>query len=82
MAAAAPKLEKPNVVLVHGGFADGSGWHAIAGPVAEMQRLSGLPSRTLKRRFKAATGLTPIRFVQRIRVERAKRLLETTADSI
>jgi pimeloyl-ACP methyl ester carboxylesterase len=26
MAAATPKLEKPNVVLVHGGFADGSGW--------------------------------------------------------
>jgi transcriptional regulator GlxA family with amidase domain len=56
--------------------------HAIAGPVAGMQRLSGLPSRTFKRRFKAATGLTPIRYVQHIRVERAKRLLETTAESI
>src|SRR5215210_8128058 len=29
MAAAAPKLEKPNVVLVHGGFADGSGWEGV-----------------------------------------------------
>jgi pimeloyl-ACP methyl ester carboxylesterase len=29
MAAAAPKLEKANVVLVHGGFADGSGWEGV-----------------------------------------------------
>ena len=29
MAAAAPRLEKPNVVLVHGGFADGSGWEGV-----------------------------------------------------
>ena len=29
MAAATPKLEKPNVVLVHGGFADGSGWEGV-----------------------------------------------------
>ena len=29
MAAAAPKLERPNVVLVHGGFADGSGWEGV-----------------------------------------------------
>jgi transcriptional regulator GlxA family with amidase domain len=56
--------------------------HAVAGPVAEMQKLSGLASRTFKRRFKAATGLTPIRYVQHIRIERAKRLLETTGESI
>jgi transcriptional regulator GlxA family with amidase domain len=54
--------------------------YAVAGPVAEMQRLSGLAPRTFKRRFKAATCLTPIRYVQHIRVERAKRLLETTAE--
>ena len=29
MAAAAARLEKPNVVLVHGGFADGSGWKGV-----------------------------------------------------
>jgi pimeloyl-ACP methyl ester carboxylesterase len=29
MGTAAPKLEKPNVVLVHGGFADGSGWEGV-----------------------------------------------------
>jgi transcriptional regulator GlxA family with amidase domain len=56
--------------------------YAVAGPVAEMQRLSGLAPRTFKRRFKAATGLTPIQYVQHIRVERAKRQLETTAEPV
>jgi transcriptional regulator GlxA family with amidase domain len=36
----------------------------------------GVPQRTLKRRFKAATGSTPIEYVQNLRVEEAKRLLE------
>jgi pimeloyl-ACP methyl ester carboxylesterase len=31
MAAATPRLEKPNVVLVHGGFVDGSGWEGVYG---------------------------------------------------
>ncbi len=29
MAAPAPKLQKPNVVLVHGAFADASGWEGV-----------------------------------------------------
>lgn len=40
---------------------------------------SRLPERTLKRRFKAATGLALIDYVQNLRIEEAKRLLETTA---
>ena len=51
--------------------------YAIAAPVAEMVRRSRLSSRTFKRRFRAATGETTISYVQRIRVERAKRALET-----
>jgi transcriptional regulator GlxA family with amidase domain len=51
--------------------------YAVAAPVAEMVRGSGLSSRTFKRRFRAATGETTISYVQRIRVERAKRALET-----
>jgi transcriptional regulator GlxA family with amidase domain len=50
---------------------------AVAAPVAEMARRSGLPERTFKRRFREATGETTIAYVQRIRVERAKRALET-----
>lgn len=37
-----------------------------------------IPERTLKRRFKAATGITFIEYVQNLRIEEAKRLLETT----
>jgi transcriptional regulator GlxA family with amidase domain len=52
--------------------------YAVAAPVDEMVSWSGLAPRTFKRRFKAATGHTPIAYVQRIRVERAKRLLESS----
>ena len=52
--------------------------HAVAGPVEEMVERSGLAARTFKRRFKEATDYTPISYVQRIRVERAKRVLETS----
>ena len=55
---------------------------AVASPVEEMVKWSGLAPRTFKRRFTAATGHTPIAYVQRIRVERAKRMLETTGEPI
>jgi transcriptional regulator GlxA family with amidase domain len=38
---------------------------------------SGIPERSLKRRFKAATGSSLIGYVQNLRIEEAKRLLET-----
>lgn len=38
---------------------------------------AGIPERTLKRRFKAATGNTLIEYLQNLRIEEAKRLLET-----
>ena len=49
-------------------------------PVARMVALSGLSQRTFKRRFKAATGYAPIDYVQALRIEEAKQLLETTAE--
>jgi transcriptional regulator GlxA family with amidase domain len=48
-------------------------------PVARAVARSGLPERTLKRRFKAATGATLIGYAQNLRIEEAKRLLETGA---
>lgn len=36
-----------------------------------------LPERTLKRRFKAATGVSLLEYIQNLRIEEAKRLLET-----
>jgi len=40
--------------------------------------LAKLPERTLKRRFKSASGNSLIGYLQNLRVEEAKRLLETT----
>ncbi|MBX3607605.1 MAG: helix-turn-helix domain-containing protein [Piscinibacter sp.] len=51
---------------------------SVASPVEEMISRSRLAERTFKRRFAAATGLTPIAYVQRLRVEDAKRRLERT----
>jgi transcriptional regulator GlxA family with amidase domain len=47
----------------------------------DLERLADrlhVSSRTLGRRFKGATGETPLAFLQNARIERAKRLLETT----
>jgi transcriptional regulator GlxA family with amidase domain len=58
------------------------GHYAVATPVTELVERSGLPERTFKRRFTAATGLAPIAYVQRVRVEEAKRRLERTAEPV
>jgi transcriptional regulator GlxA family with amidase domain len=54
----------------------------VANPLEEMVRLTGLTERTFKRRFTAATGLSPIAYVQRLRIEDAKRRLERTEASV
>ena len=51
---------------------------SVANPVEEMVRRSKLAERTFKRRFLSATGLTPLAYVQRLRIEDAKRRLERT----
>jgi transcriptional regulator GlxA family with amidase domain len=55
---------------------------SVANPVEEMIKRTRLAERTFKRRFAAATGLTPIAYVQRLRIEDAKRRLERTDASI
>jgi transcriptional regulator GlxA family with amidase domain len=55
---------------------------AVASPVEEMIRQSRLAERTFKRRFARATGLTPLDYVQRLRIEEAKRLLERTETAV
>jgi transcriptional regulator GlxA family with amidase domain len=55
---------------------------SIAAPVEEMARRSGLAERSFKRRFQRATGLSPIAYVQHLRIEEAKRRLERTGVSI
>lgn len=55
---------------------------ALAHPVEAMIERSRLAERTFKRRFVSATGLTPIAYVQRLRIEDAKRRLERTEASV
>lgn len=55
---------------------------SVSNPVEEMIKRSKLAERTFKRRFASATGLTPIAYVQRLRVEDAKRRLERTDVSV
>jgi transcriptional regulator GlxA family with amidase domain len=51
---------------------------SVANPVEEMIKRSKLAERTFKRRFTTATGMAPIAYVQRLRIEDAKRRLERT----
>ncbi|MEB4805450.1 helix-turn-helix domain-containing protein [Pseudomonas aeruginosa] len=56
--------------------------HAEPLGLERMAAQAGLALRTLKRRFGAATGLSPIRYLQQVRVDRAKKLLLATPLSI
>ncbi len=50
--------------------------YSAANPVEKMVELSGLNARTFSRRFRAATGISPIAYVQALRIEEAKQMLE------
>jgi transcriptional regulator GlxA family with amidase domain len=66
-----------------GVIAESQSWIAqhydLANAVTRMVEQSGLPERTFKRRFKATTGYAPVDYVQALRIEEAKQLLETSA---
>ena len=49
---------------------------STANPIEEMVSISDTPERTFKRRFTKATGLSPIQYVQHLRIDQAKRWLE------
>lgn len=50
--------------------------YASPNPVAAMAEHSGLAERSFKRRFAAATGYSPVEYVQTLRIEEAKQMLE------
>jgi transcriptional regulator GlxA family with amidase domain len=54
--------------------------YAAPNPVTRLVTYSGLPERTFTRRFTAATGYSPVEYVQTLRIEEAKQLLETTGE--
>ncbi len=51
--------------------------YTCSSPVARMAARTGLKPRTFTRRFRSATGYQPMDYVHAIRIEEAKRLLET-----
>lgn len=55
---------------------------SVASPVEEMISRSGQAARTFKRRFKRATGYSPLEYVHCLRVEEAKRRLERTNEPV
>ena len=61
-------------------IADCQAWIAqhyeIPAPVAAMVARSGLPERSFKRRFRQATGMSPLEYVHTLRIEEAKQMLE------
>ena len=63
-------------------IADAQVWiannYTATNPVARMAEIAGLPERTFSRRFRKATGYTPVEYVQAMRIEEAKQILETT----
>ncbi len=64
-------------------IADGQAWIAEHyqrhAPVAELVARSGLAERSFKRRFRLATGMSPLAYVHTLRLEEAKQMLEATA---
>ncbi len=54
--------------------------YTATNPVARMADVAGLPERTFSRRFRKATGYGPVEYVQALRLEEAKQMLETTAE--
>lgn len=56
--------------------------YSCANPVASLVERSGLKPRTFARRFRAATGYQPMDYVQAIRIEEAKKLLEANSTKV
>ena len=76
-----PRVQQADAVI-----GDCQAWivenHAAANPVSRMAERAGLKPRTFARRFRAATGYPPMDYVHAIRIEEAKRLLESEAISV
>ena len=56
--------------------------YADENPVAAMVERSGLLPRTFGRRFRAATGRRPMEYVHEIRIDEARRILESSSIAV
>lgn len=55
---------------------------SASSPVESMSAGAGMSTRNFKRRFLQATGYTPLRYVQMLRIDEAKQLLEQTSQPV
>lgn len=69
--------DDPAIAAAQGWIAD---HYTVDNPVARMAEIAGLAERTFARRFRKATGYGPVAYVQALRLEEAKQLLETTGE--
>lgn len=75
----------PNVILKPEKMIVDAGDFITAGGVTaymDLAKTAGLEPRTFARRFKRATGDTPLEYLQHLRIGKARTLLETTSDTI
>lgn len=56
--------------------------YASSNPVAGMVAAAGLPATSFGRRFRDATGQSPMDYVHTLRIEEARQMLETTDASV
>ncbi|HSN70377.1 MAG TPA: helix-turn-helix domain-containing protein [Steroidobacteraceae bacterium] len=56
--------------------------YEVPSPVAEMARRSGMAERSFTRRFRKATGLSPLEYVHTLRLEEAKQMLEAGSEPV
>ncbi len=56
--------------------------YATESPVASMAEQSGLLPRTFGRRFRAATGRRPIEYVHAVRIDEARKILESSSINV
>jgi len=66
------------VLRIQDRLEDGHEAHLAIGPLAQA---GGMSRRNLNRRFAAATGLSPAEYLRLVRMERAKRMLESESMS-
>jgi transcriptional regulator GlxA family with amidase domain len=52
--------------------------YSTTAPVTAMMDIAGLPERSFARRFSKATGMSPLEYVHRLRIEEAKQMLEAS----
>jgi transcriptional regulator GlxA family with amidase domain len=77
----APKLNHGDAVVLKVQH-----WLQLHGPknpkISQMAAIAGLETRTFMRRFQKATGLKPTEYNQRLRVGKAREMLEFTSQSV